>query len=292
MEIAQLDELTQVRLQVFKKEKDVHTLHKKSKTTTHNVPKCENCGGFHPKEGKCPAKGKQCNKCHKYNHFSKVCRSSMHMNKFVPQSQNSTNKKQSSSRNQVYQCDVESDNEEYFVIDTVNCANRDDKEEIHVNLKLEGETVNMKVDTGAKCNVITKFLASKISKAQKKPIKVDKRKSVKLIAYGGNSFHTLGTTVLQCQHNEVTTDLLFHVVEKPVKSLLGLQDSLRLKLLTLSPEIHELKTEDAPELRSYAVLFDGGLGKLPVKYKISLTEGAKPVVRAAHKIPVAMTKKI
>ena len=128
MEIAQLDELTQVRLQIFKKEKDVHTLHKKSKTTTHNAPKCGNCGDFHPKEGKCLAKGKQCNKCHKYNHFSKVCRSSMNMNKFGSQSQHSTmNKKQSSSRNKVYQCDVESDNEDNFVIDTVKCTYRDDK---------------------------------------------------------------------------------------------------------------------------------------------------------------------
>ena len=63
---------------------------------------------------------------------------------------------------------MESDNEDYFVIDTVNCTDRDDNGEIHVNLKLERETVNMKVDTGAKYNVITKFLASKISNAQKK----------------------------------------------------------------------------------------------------------------------------
>ena len=132
-------------------------------------------------------------------------------------------------------------------------------------LKLEGKTVNIKVDTTAKYIVITKYLASKISKAQKKHIKVDQRKSVKLIAYGGNSFHTPGTTVLQCQHNEVTTNVLSHVVDKSVKSLLGLQDLLSLKLLILSPEVYELKTEEALELRSYADLFDGGLGKLPVK---------------------------
>ena len=51
-----------------------------------------------------------------------------------------------------------------------------------------------------------------------------------------------------------------------------------------------MKTEE--ELRSYADLFDGGLGKVPVKYKISLAEGATPVIQAAHKIPVAMTMKV
>ena len=37
--------------------------------------KCKNCGGKHERR-KCPAFGKQCNKCHKYNHFASVCLSS------------------------------------------------------------------------------------------------------------------------------------------------------------------------------------------------------------------------
>ena len=39
---------------------------------------CENCGFELPhksRDNQCPAKGKQCNKCQKYNHFAKVCRS-------------------------------------------------------------------------------------------------------------------------------------------------------------------------------------------------------------------------
>ena len=148
------------------------------------------------------------------------------------------------------------------------------------------------MDTGAKCNVITKALASRISKAQKKPIKVDKRQSCKLVAYGGDSFSTIGTTALKCQHNGITTDLVFHVVDRPVQSLIGLQDSLKLKLITLSPDIHEVKTSDIPELQLYQDLFDGSLGKLPVKYKMTLTKNATPIVRAAHKIPVAIKDKV
>ena len=37
---------------------------------------CGKCGYSH-EEGKCPAKGKQCNKCKKYNHFAKVCKSTL-----------------------------------------------------------------------------------------------------------------------------------------------------------------------------------------------------------------------
>ena len=37
---------------------------------------CYNCGGLHPhSDGKgCPAKGKKCHNCEKYDNFSKVCR--------------------------------------------------------------------------------------------------------------------------------------------------------------------------------------------------------------------------
>ena len=38
---------------------------------------CRNCGGEWPhKNGQCPARGKECRNCLKYNHFARVCRSS------------------------------------------------------------------------------------------------------------------------------------------------------------------------------------------------------------------------
>ena len=77
------------------------------------------------------------------------------------------------------------------------------------------------------------------------------------------------------------------MVDKPGQSLLGLSDSLKLNLLTLSPEVHELQAE-APEICTYADLFDGKLGKLPVKHKMTIDSNTIPVVRSAQKIPVAM----
>ena len=37
--------------------------------------KCQNCGFDHQRGARCPARGKQCGKCRKWNHFSKVCKS-------------------------------------------------------------------------------------------------------------------------------------------------------------------------------------------------------------------------
>ena len=36
---------------------------------------CKSCGYDHSLQDRCPAKGKQCTKCKKYNHFAKVCKS-------------------------------------------------------------------------------------------------------------------------------------------------------------------------------------------------------------------------
>ena len=40
----------------------------------HTGKSCRNCGGNYPHKGACPAKGKQCRKCLKNNHFAAVCR--------------------------------------------------------------------------------------------------------------------------------------------------------------------------------------------------------------------------
>ncbi|KAH3874511.1 hypothetical protein DPMN_037756 [Dreissena polymorpha] len=34
---------------------------------------CRNCGGQYPHNTHCPTKGKECNYCHKLNHFKAVC---------------------------------------------------------------------------------------------------------------------------------------------------------------------------------------------------------------------------
>ncbi len=53
----------------------VHHLQSKAQASHKKKPKpCIYCGDIH-KYGKCPAYGLECPKCHKKNHFAKVCRS-------------------------------------------------------------------------------------------------------------------------------------------------------------------------------------------------------------------------
>ena len=60
-----------------------------SKQNVKQIADCKFCGGSHP-QGKCPAYGKNCNKCKGKNHFAKVCRKSVDKSKQKPNDKAST----------------------------------------------------------------------------------------------------------------------------------------------------------------------------------------------------------
>ena len=45
-----------------------------SASNVTNFPACSNCNRKHSRTARCPAMGKRCNFCHKYNHFAVCCR--------------------------------------------------------------------------------------------------------------------------------------------------------------------------------------------------------------------------
>lgn len=63
---------------------EVYAFNRKPGVSRHNdSPKThENafskCGGHHNKSTDCPAKGKRCLKCRKFNHYAKVCKTKSH----------------------------------------------------------------------------------------------------------------------------------------------------------------------------------------------------------------------
>lgn len=63
---------------------------------------------------------------------------------------------------------------------------------------------------------------------------IDLSHRVNLIAYGGQTIQTLGTATLVLSRGK----LHFHIVDRHVKSLLGLPDSMKLNLIQLSPEVY------------------------------------------------------
>jgi len=103
---------------------------------------CSNCGMSHAK-GNCPAKGTVCNYCKKPNHWIKVCRKRLGKNvKSVQDAYDSA--------------DSESDDPLHIYATNETNVNSIGKDKWKVCLEIEGKDVWCRIDTGAKCSILTK----------------------------------------------------------------------------------------------------------------------------------------
>ena len=81
----------------------------------------------------------------------------------------------------------EYDNEDgVFMVESVDCALN--KTELKVVLDVHDHLVEFKIDTGAKCNVISKWTYQRIRSDEL----LDTTKTVRLVAFGGSTINTLG----------------------------------------------------------------------------------------------------
>ena len=114
---------------------------------------------------------------------------------------------------------------------------------------------------------------------------------------------TIGTCVLNCKISDVTSPIEFQVVRQNSKSILGLKDALKLNLITLYPDVHEIRTSSLDRSRNppnipsdiwqdHSKLFSDTPGCLLITYKMQLNPDVAPVVRPPRKVPHAMKDKI
>ncbi|XP_039890321.1 uncharacterized protein K02A2.6-like [Simochromis diagramma] len=241
---------------------------------------CKHCGLKHmPK--KCPAYGKICSACHRKNHFAKQC--------FSKGKENKTKR----PINTVEDVDLS----DTFFVRLVSCETEPDTEinavvedKWTVPLAINGTLVTLKLDTGAKANLIS---LSDIKEMKEKP-KIQKAKSA-LKDYNGQEIESFGTCRLKVTVKDKVHHLCFSVVAEAHESLLG---DKACEDLGLVRRVYYINTDvDSPPdsvgdiVQSFADVFKG-LGTLPFTYKIALKENAKPVVHAARRVPVPLKDKL
>ena len=129
-----------------------------------NQQKRGRCGLKHSKETKCPAQGKQCMKCKRFNHFRAVCRSSKVQGELTSREER------------------EEDIPEFF-LGTVCCGT---DRPWTISLPICNKAVSMKIDSGADVTVITKKTYETMIKPPiLKPVKETLRSlSEKIQCYG------------------------------------------------------------------------------------------------------------
>ena len=267
------------------KHKKVYSKMRHTMKENSSVSSCRNCGGTHPaKRDQCPAFGQQCHNCGKQNHFKSQCRStkSSRPNRQV---------------NQLYaETDSGSDREDTFTIEGLSLhdtAKKIDREG-HCFVTVNDKQLNLKVDTGAKCNVMSLHTYRLFRHTEELHMPI---KQVNLVAFGGSMIKPIGTVTLPCKLNEQLYNLQFQVVKENVHSILGLQDSLHMKLVTFSSEVFHLDcvkdhTLSQKMFQEYADLFKDEVGDLPVTYSMKVDPEITPVVSPPRRIPAAMQKKV
>ncbi|XP_064410442.1 uncharacterized protein K02A2.6-like [Latimeria chalumnae] len=248
------------------KNKMHHRKVEQKETYKHTKGKsCGKCGNVHEYRN-CPAFGKKCKFCGKYNHFARQCKSKANLHA-VRESRTD------SSENELN-------------IDAIQQNSRTEKEWT-IDIETNGSMIKYKVDTDAEINVLTAKLWGKF----KKRPQLKKQPSV-LKAYNGQEVPTIGKCTLKLKYKGKTTKHDFVVVTGENMPLLGLQTSQNLGLIDKLFEVKESQTKNLETLlMTYEDVFVG-LGKLPVTYEIALKPEAQPVVHATKRVPVALRERL
>ena len=248
---------------------------------------CKRCGNRHgPKQ--CPAFGKTCSKCGGKNHFAKQCFS----------------KGKQSGSDRVHTVE-ETELADSFFIDMVALA--DDKKatvtkDIEqrknatcvgkdrwiVPLEINGAVIPLKLDTGAKANLI--------SECDIRAMRVKPRihpSTVKLKAYNGHSIDTKGTCKLIVTIKGKEHHLMFVVVPAGHDSLIGDTACENLGLVKRVYCINDVNSPSSIEtiVNQYTDVFKG-FGVLPFTYKIQLRDDAQPVIHAPRRIPAPLRERL
>ena len=202
------------------------------------------------------------------------------------QQSSSQRKRYRPQSNQMHEIDCDTDDTfevlddlmQNFVIESVEIRNA--QNEIHGTAEVFSKSLELKIDSGAKCNVIS----LETLKALNIPFKIDSSRKANLVSFSNNVMKTLGICELNCNISNDNVPLRFHVNAR-TKSILVLPDALDLKLLRLHPDVYKINTKERPQhipsdiWESYNDVFNDKPGCLPVTYKMKLSPDAEPVIK-------------
>ena len=240
------------------------TTYEKHKSPLSN---CGNCGTNHPPR-KCPAYGKQCQNCRKFNHFRAVCRSRrQQVNQVSHEEEEDSDSTESLMHIQVVRKDKK-------LVSTVLTDAITGKIEIEFQL-----------DTGASCNILNQEDYKRLGNP---PLSNKHMPMLKL--YDGTKTKPYG----KCEATLEGHTFRFFVVQSTNRSLLSLDACLKLGLITVNNEwVNVVSYEDHIEidelLHKHKAVFKG-VGCLPGEYHIEIDPNSTPSQCQNRRVALSMKK--
>ena len=233
-----------------------------SQSSSTQIKNCKYCGGSHNR-GKCPAFGKECKQCGKKNHFAKVCKSGKPTN---------SNSKQKAD--EVI---------EFSPVDLAyEISDARDSRQWFINVQHASNTLTIKVDTGATCNVMPMDIFQTLENVKLTKAKKDEH----VLSYSGHKIKILGKTSLCIEYLDKFTVHEFTVVESGHTSLLGFPSCVSMGLVQVANSI-----SDNVVANEFSDVF-AGVGCLPshTKHVLRLKPDSKPVVQSPRRVPFRLRR--
>lgn len=244
---------------------------------------CVGCGGSpHDRKKECRAWGRECHKCHKKNHFSKVC--------ILGQN---TNFLKESSEDSMSQTDEITDSgditEGTYNLSLFHTASQVRQVNPYMcTVEMEGIPMSMEIDTGASSTIVSEKQWKKLT-ALAPHLVLNDDNLPKLRTYAGEFIKPLGKTTAQVSHGGQQKWLPILVVPGTGPNLLG-RDWLAVLKLNWAT-VNQVNKDDF--LRPYQAVFQEGLGTLKgVTAKFYIDDTVKPMYVKACTVPLALRAKV
>lgn len=219
----------------------------------------------------CPAKGKQCKMCDKWNHFAKACRSKVRKTVHTV-SDNEPNK--------------HTDDEDMFIDAVTQQNDCKDKQQVFAEILVgpNKSAVRFKLDMGASTNIIPTAILRKLGIQH-----TLQPSSRTLYGYGGEQLAVKGKCNVEGQYKKTKLPLRVHVVETNAPPVLGLKACLDFKLIKLIMSISN--TPDMSVMEEFSDVFKG-IGLFPGECNIHIEPNAAPVIHPPRRVPIALRDRL
>ena len=170
-----------------------------------------------------------------------------------------------------------------YVSEPVSCDSMSDEESWLVVMETNGKSLTLKIDTGAKRNLVSRKTLACLDIHNVQPSD--------LLLKGINATRKSdGKIKLNCSYKGQTEVLEFEVSDSNnCVDLLCKKDSV---LFGLISRIDVVSNDSNDLLTMYKDVFDGTIGCIPGEYHIKLNDAAKPVVCAPRPIPAPIRNQV
>ena len=185
--------------------------------------------------------------------------------------------------------EVENEQESNVDIDVLDTGHTTDvfDNDFHVTLYTNDKPLQVELDTGAKCNIVSFQTIKEIGLSHKM-----QPSSLFIRGVHGQSVKAVGSIILPCMYKGVVKDVEFQVLDGAKNiNLLGRTDCIRFGFIA---RVYKVSASEScqPIVDRYKDVFGDEIGCLPGEFDIKIDENATPVVHPPRSVPAPLRDKV